>query len=58
MNLSEAKETCVRNPVGSSLKSSEIRNCNQRLWGEYDKEVASKVWQGVTKLGVEGDEDE
>ncbi|PNX74096.1 cysteine-rich receptor-like protein kinase [Trifolium pratense] len=42
----------------SSLKSSDIRNCNQRFMEEHNNEVATKVWQGVTELGVEGDEDE
>ncbi|MCH86657.1 hypothetical protein A2U01_0007516 [Trifolium medium] len=42
----------------SSLKSAEIRNCNKKFWSKHENEVASKVWQGVTELGVEGDEEE
>jgi hypothetical protein len=35
----------------------DIQNCNKKFWSKYDNEVASKVWKGVTELGVEGDEE-
>ncbi|GAU24569.1 hypothetical protein TSUD_149100 [Trifolium subterraneum] len=42
----------------SSLKSVEIKNCNKNFWDKHEKEVASKVWKGVTELGVEGEKDD
>ncbi|CAJ2645074.1 unnamed protein product [Trifolium pratense] len=37
----------------SSINSSDIRNCNKIFLKKYDREVASKVWNGALELGVE-----
>jgi hypothetical protein len=42
----------------SSLKSAEIRNCNKVFWANQEQEVASKLWKGMTELGIEGEEED
>ncbi|MCI20323.1 hypothetical protein A2U01_0041485, partial [Trifolium medium] len=37
----------------SSINSSDIRNCNKIFLRKYDREVASKVWNGALELEVE-----
>ncbi|MCI14250.1 hypothetical protein A2U01_0035379, partial [Trifolium medium] len=39
----------------SSLKSSDIRNCNKQIQARREKEVSSKLWKGATELGVVGE---
>ncbi|GAU48536.1 hypothetical protein TSUD_282880 [Trifolium subterraneum] len=40
----------------SSLKSSDIRNCNNNFWNKHEAEVNGKLWDGVKELGVQGDD--
>ncbi|GAU33402.1 hypothetical protein TSUD_20950 [Trifolium subterraneum] len=40
----------------SSLKSTEIRNCNKNFWNKHEAEVNGKLWERVKDLGVEGEE--
>ncbi|PNX93423.1 hypothetical protein L195_g016577 [Trifolium pratense] len=42
----------------SSLHSSDIRNCNNLILKQREKEVTSKVWNGAKDLGVKGGADE
>ncbi|PNY11622.1 hypothetical protein L195_g008233 [Trifolium pratense] len=40
----------------SSLKSTDIRNCNNNFWKKHEFEVNGKLWEEVKELGVEGGE--
>ncbi|PNX89340.1 hypothetical protein L195_g045459 [Trifolium pratense] len=57
-----AKETFVSSAGSilccSSFKSSDIRNCNKKLWNKHEIEVNGKLWDGVMKLGVHGGEED